>query len=427
MGGRVLPARASASREPGARSRRPRRASGGDRAVDVGVGRVARQREAQHAGAVVDADRLQRGAGAGACARRRPSRPRRARRAPRARAAAARRAGPGRPARRCAGARGAPVTVGRAPGTTPRQRGQRRLLEAIAQRRDRRLGAGLERRRGASVGGDAEADQRGQVLGAAAQARAPGRRRPTAARGARPAAATARPRPAARAACARRARRCRRRARAGAGATGRTPARRRRAGGGGRRSRRAAPSRRAISATGCSVPSSLLHQHDRDDARCRGAPRRRRPRRGRRRPAPGAHHVERRSPRPTSASALRMTAGCSSALTTRWRPRAARAAPSTPSASASVPPLVKTISAGLDVQRRGHLARAPPRGRAPPPRPARAPRPGWRRARAAVARSAVQHLGRGPRRGGVVQVNHRDATIAAPGPPSRLGRAGSLR
>ena len=59
-----------------------------------------------------------------------------------------------------------------------------------------------------------------------------------------------------------------------------------------------------------------------------------------------------------------MTAGCSSALTTRWRPRAARAAPSTPSASASVPPLVNRTSLGLDVQRRRDLARAAASARA---------------------------------------------------------------
>ena len=59
-----------------------------------------------------------------------------------------------------------------------------------------------------------------------------------------------------------------------------------------------------------------------------------------------------------------MTAGCSSALTTMWRPRAARAAPSTPSASASVPPLVNTTSAGSTSRAAATSPRAFSRARA---------------------------------------------------------------
>ena len=64
--------RGETSPGPAATSR-GRVAERGHRAVDVGGGRLAREREAQHAGAVVDADRLQASAGA--------ARPRRAGRA----------------------------------------------------------------------------------------------------------------------------------------------------------------------------------------------------------------------------------------------------------------------------------------------------------------------------------------------------------
>ena len=150
---------------------------------------------------------------------------------------------PGNASEAMCGARGAPVTVGRAPGTG-RQRGR---LQPIAQRRHGRVGPGVERP-APERGGAPEADQRRQVLGAPAQpallaAAVPERLEPRAR-----AAPRARPRPSGRAACGPRAPACRRPARAAAGAGGRTPARRRRAGAGGASS--AGPSARAISATG---------------------------------------------------------------------------------------------------------------------------------------------------------------------------------
>ena len=193
------------------------------------------------------------------------------------------------------------------------------------------------------------------------------------------------------------ARRCRRPARAGAGARGRTPARRRRAGGGacGRRAARAGGRCRRRAAR---VPSSLFTSISAttavsgrtaaatalgaDDAVGR---------RARRRPAS--------QPSPASASAQRMTAGCSSALTTRWRPRAARAAPSTPSASASVPPLVNSSSPGST----SSAAATSPRA--------------WSSARAAAAPRRV-------RRGGV-GVQLRSGRRAAR--PAPRGRAPSRR
>ena len=182
------------------------------------VRRVARKRETQHGRAVVDSDRLQRGAGARRCATRRPSRRTRARRAPRARAAAARRAGPGTRATRCAARAGRPSPSGGRPGTTPAS-----ASSAACSKRSRRaatcvldavLHGGARQARG-----DAEPDQARAGSRCRRAGRAPGRRRPTAAPAGRPGAATARRRPAGRAACARRGRRCRRRARAGAGAT----------------------------------------------------------------------------------------------------------------------------------------------------------------------------------------------------------------
>ena len=166
----------------------------------------------------------------------------------------------------------------------------------------------------------------------------------------------------------------------------------------------------------------VLHQHHRDDRgvgadgrgdRLGGAPRRR----GRARTT-----VERVALPPTSASAARITAGCSSALTTRWRPRAARAAPSTPSASASVPPLVKTISSALDVQRRGHLAaRLLERARRRRAQP-RAPRPGWRSARAPPRPSPPA-----PRRPAASRRRCPGKSRRSTIDPDRLAEAGSLR
>ena len=69
------------------------------------------------------------------------------------------------------------------------------------------------------------------------------------------------------------------------------------------------------------------------------------------------------NPSAASASIARMTAGCSKAVTTRWRPRAARAAPRMPIASASVPPLVKTTSSGSASSARATSARAASRAR----------------------------------------------------------------
>ena len=205
------------ARGPGAISRdgvaraRPRRAS-----TSASVGRRD-EREAQHAGAVVDADRLQRRAGAGGARRAgRAGRREHAARLERVQQRLGGQAGEGergdvRRARRTRDRRAHARDDGG-------ERGQRRLLEAIAQRRrpvPRRRPATAAR---ASARGDAEADERRQVLGAAAQAALLPAADPERRERARPGAATARPRPAGRAACARRGRRCRRPARAAAGA-----------------------------------------------------------------------------------------------------------------------------------------------------------------------------------------------------------------
>ena len=102
---------------------------------------------------------------------------------------------------------------------------------------------------------------------------------------------------------------------------------------------------------------------------------------------------------------MRATAGCSSPLTTTWRPRAARAAPRTPRALASVPPPVNTISARLGAERRRDLAARRLEGARG--RRAQAVRRGWVREEGVLhGARRREHLGRGPGRCGVVEVNH---------------------
>jgi hypothetical protein len=70
------------------------------------------------------------------------------------------------------------------------------------------------------------------------------------------------------------------------------------------------------------------------------------------------------NPRPPRSWTLRSTAGCSMEVATRCRPRAAPAAPRIPSASASVPPLVKITSAGCARSTAATSARAASSARA---------------------------------------------------------------
>ena len=301
----------------------------------------AREREAQHGRPVVDADRLQRRAGSGGA--RRASRTGRREHAARLEGVQQRLGGQAREGERRDVRRARHPRDRRAHARDDGgQRAERRLLEAIAEGGDAFLDAGLD---GVArlPRGDAEPDDRRQVLAAAAEAALlpaadPEGRHPCP--GAQPQGARA-PRAVQLVrgdGDAVRAQRARPQAcqaeplhgvdvQMGALAvTGRPePA-------------------GAKSATGCRVPSSLFTSISATTAVS-----------GRTAAAtasalttPWASGATTSSaqPSPASASAQRMTAGCSSPLTTRWRPRAARAAPSTPRASASVPPLVNSSSPG---------------------------------------------------------------------------------
>ena len=125
------------------------------------------------------------------------------------------------------------------------------------------------------------------------------------------------------------------------------------------------------------------------------------------------------------ASAWR-TAWCSTALVTiRW-PRAlpAHAAPLSARFSASVPPLVITISRGLGADRRRRSARAPRRARR-----ARAPPERVRRRRVAelaaeVRQHRLERLGPERRRGGVVEIDrHGPGIVVRAAPPPLAPRA----